>query len=512
MLRVISTFLSEPFRNHVDRLAGLEEQRRAGVAESVELDRADAGRLDHPWELPLSEVVGLERVAERMAVALDVRPLLGKHQSVIRVGGPVGHLDAGLVPAASSCRDVKMSGGGGGTPSDLEVGDRNAIVTRWRRSCLSQGCRVIHGQLPRVGVQTGPAFCSAHRMHVGGELRAAREQQGLSLDELSARTKIGLERLKAIEDEEVDRLPPVVYLKGFVHAYAAEVGLDPSATTQRYLQRVDQDALGEFESEESEEAEYVFDEPASSDEHDTLQERHDEELLPESLSGDLPLRNVEDARGEPRARVHGQPTAGRPVLVAAVMTVIGLSTWAMLMFVSNREDGAPPRPTVTDQARTTVEETPRPVPSTPQAGPPEGATPAVVDAGMPAERKARAAKLTGEWTFTNHIESSRVPAFKGMTLGFRLRLVQDGTEVSGAGVKLAENGRRLPRRQQTPITLQGELEGNRLELTFSERGRRRTSSGAFVMHLVDDRSMSGKFSSDVAGSRGTSRAVRIASR
>ena len=325
-------------------------------------------------------------------------------------------------------------------------------------------------------------------MHVGRELRAAREQHGLSLEELSARTRLGLERLKAIEDEEFDRLPPVVYLKGLVRAYAAEVGLNPSATAQRYLDRVDQYALGEFESEESEEAEAVFDEPASSDEHDTLQERHDEEVLPEGPSGDLPLRNVEDARGEPGADVHGQPTAGRPVLVAAVMTVIGLSTWAMLMFVSNREDGAP------------------------QAGPPEGATPAVVDPGMPAERKARAAKLTGEWTFTNHIESSRMPAFQGMTLGFRLRLVQDGTEVSGAGVKLAENGRRLPRRQQTPITVQGELEGNRLELTFSERGRRRTSSGAFVMHLVDVRSMSGKFSSDVAGSRGTSRAVRIASR
>ena len=104
--------------------------------------------------------------------------------------------------------------------------------------------------------------------------------------------------------------------------------------------------------------------------------------------------------------------------------------------VSNREDGAQPLPTVTDQARITVEETPRRDSSTPQAGPPEGATPAVVDAGMPAERKARAAKLTGEWTLTNLIESSRVQAFKGMTLGFRLRLVQDGTEVSGAGVKV----------------------------------------------------------------------------
>jgi len=172
--------------------------------------------------------------------------------------------------------------------------------------------------------------------------------------------------------ESACRLPPVVYLKGLGHAYAAEVGLDPTATTQRYLQRVDQQALSEFESEE---AEYVFDEPASSDEHDTLQERHDEALLPESPSGDLPLRNVEDAHGEPRARA--QPTAGRFVLVAAVMTVVGLSTWMMLMFVSNREDRAQPFPAVTDRAQSTVEETPRPVPSAPQVRPPEGVTPAV---------------------------------------------------------------------------------------------------------------------------------------
>ena len=68
----------------------------------------------------------------------------------------------------------------------------------------------------RKSVIDGPAFCSAHPMHVGRELRAARELHGLSLDELSARTKIGLERLKAIENEDVDSLPPLVYLKGFV--------------------------------------------------------------------------------------------------------------------------------------------------------------------------------------------------------------------------------------------------------------------------------------------------------
>ena len=152
-------------------------------------------------------------------------------------------------------------------------------------------------------------------MHVGGELRAAREQQGLSLDELSARTKIGLERLKAIEDEEVDRLPPVVYLKGFVARTRPRLvwipPQRPSATCSASI------SMPSANSSRKKQGTF-FDEPASSDEHDTLQERHDEELLPESPAGDLPLRNVEDARGELRARVHGA-TDGR-----------ALGTWSLL--------------------------------------------------------------------------------------------------------------------------------------------------------------------------------------
>ena len=301
-------------------------------------------------------------------------------------------------------------------------------------------------------------------------MRAARELHGLSLDELSARTKIGLERLQAIENEDVDSLPPLVHLKGFIHAYAAEVGLDPIATTQLYLHRIERHALAEFNSEAAED---VFAEAPRSGEDD----------------GSLTLTLGDPVRGRPTWRL---------ALAAGMTTVIALSVWAMLLLVSNRNEVAQAPLTVTGQERSAVEETPPAAQSSHQASsnPPE----------------APAAKLTGEWAFTNQIESSRVPVFKGMPLGFRLRLVQDGTAVSGAGVKIAENGRGLTRRQQTPITLQGELEGNRLELMFSERGRRRTSKGALVMHLLDDRSMSGRFSSDAAGSRGTSHALRIVSR
>ena len=62
-------------------------------------------------------------------------------------------------------------------------------------------------------------------MDVGAQLRLAREKRGWSRDELSARTKISPSTLEAIEECQVDRLPPVVFLRGFLSSYAAEVGL-----------------------------------------------------------------------------------------------------------------------------------------------------------------------------------------------------------------------------------------------------------------------------------------------
>jgi cytoskeleton protein RodZ len=78
-------------------------------------------------------------------------------------------------------------------------------------------------------------------MDVGETLRMAREQQGLSLEVISARTKIGTEKLRAIEENDIQRLPSGIFLRGFLRAYAHEVGLDVEDTVNRYL--------AQFESE-----------------------------------------------------------------------------------------------------------------------------------------------------------------------------------------------------------------------------------------------------------------------
>ncbi len=72
-------------------------------------------------------------------------------------------------------------------------------------------------------------------MDIGAELRQAREQRGFSLEEVSRRTKITLPALRAIENNEVERLPGGIFTRGFVKAYAREVGLDPQDLARRYL-------------------------------------------------------------------------------------------------------------------------------------------------------------------------------------------------------------------------------------------------------------------------------------
>jgi cytoskeleton protein RodZ len=61
------------------------------------------------------------------------------------------------------------------------------------------------------------------------ELRHARERLGLSLRDIADRTKIRTTILDAIENNDVDHLPPPIFARGFVKAYAREVGLDPQA-------------------------------------------------------------------------------------------------------------------------------------------------------------------------------------------------------------------------------------------------------------------------------------------
>jgi cytoskeleton protein RodZ len=64
----------------------------------------------------------------------------------------------------------------------------------------------------------------------GEKLRRQREMRGVSLEEISATTKIGTRSLQAIEEEDFEKLPGGIFNKGFVRAYARYLGLDEEQT------------------------------------------------------------------------------------------------------------------------------------------------------------------------------------------------------------------------------------------------------------------------------------------
>ncbi len=58
------------------------------------------------------------------------------------------------------------------------------------------------------------------------ELRRIRMAKGLSLTEISRRTRIGVGYLRKIEEGEWSGLPPGFYTRAFVRAYAEAIGVD----------------------------------------------------------------------------------------------------------------------------------------------------------------------------------------------------------------------------------------------------------------------------------------------
>jgi len=68
----------------------------------------------------------------------------------------------------------------------------------------------------------------------GDYLRQQRESREISLEQLSAKTKIKKNLLSALENDQYEQLPGLVFIRGFIRAYAQEVGLNPEEALQRF--------------------------------------------------------------------------------------------------------------------------------------------------------------------------------------------------------------------------------------------------------------------------------------
>jgi cytoskeleton protein RodZ len=85
--------------------------------------------------------------------------------------------------------------------------------------------------------QTRLAMTMAEDRHAdfGTFLRLAREERGVSLQDLAVATKISARLLESLERNDPSKLPGGIFSRAFVRAYAREVGLDPDAAVARFV-------------------------------------------------------------------------------------------------------------------------------------------------------------------------------------------------------------------------------------------------------------------------------------
>jgi cytoskeletal protein RodZ len=94
------------------------------------------------------------------------------------------------------------------------------------------------GGLSDLEAQTGEGQPSAPTIYSGGDvgqaLKAMREARGMSLEELSERTRVRASFLAALEEMRLEDLPSRPFVVGYIRAYAQAVGAEPDAAAQRF--------------------------------------------------------------------------------------------------------------------------------------------------------------------------------------------------------------------------------------------------------------------------------------
>jgi curved DNA-binding protein CbpA len=72
----------------------------------------------------------------------------------------------------------------------------------------------------------------------GSDMKRIRDELGVSIEMIVEMTKIRPIFIRAIEDDQFERIPSKLLLKSFLKAYAQCLGLDPDTVARRYLKRI----------------------------------------------------------------------------------------------------------------------------------------------------------------------------------------------------------------------------------------------------------------------------------
>jgi flagellar biosynthesis protein FlhG len=138
--------------------------------------------------------------------------------------------------------------------SSIEEAYRVLMDEGLRRSYDRSHFQTVEGQPPEVpseaqGVSrgkktslsfTGLSFNADEELYRGKKLKQVRERMGVELQAVSKETKISIKTLEWIEEEAFEKLPALVYLKGFLKSYAQSLGLDPQGVIEEYVRSMEE--------------------------------------------------------------------------------------------------------------------------------------------------------------------------------------------------------------------------------------------------------------------------------
>lgn len=93
-------------------------------------------------------------------------------------------------------------------------------------------------------LETGAVAPEGQPNTPGARLRAAREAQGLSIQDVATRTRIAQRQLEAIERDDYAALPGIPYAVGFARAYARAIDVDEVAIAADVRNAVHNSELG----------------------------------------------------------------------------------------------------------------------------------------------------------------------------------------------------------------------------------------------------------------------------
>jgi len=101
-----------------------------------------------------------------------------------------------------------------------------SLVQRAERKRRAEENQVIRGILARDRI-------------TGADLRRLREEMGVSLEEMAAKTNVRMEILRAMEEERYEDFLPRVYMTGFLRSYIRYLQLEEDVVVRGYFRHVE---------------------------------------------------------------------------------------------------------------------------------------------------------------------------------------------------------------------------------------------------------------------------------